>query len=188
MMREIVHRWSGQVMEPVDHLAFIGRDPGHRDNVYIATGDSGQGMTHGTIAGMIIRDQVLGRPNPWEEVYEPTRKSLSAAAVREWIAENANVVRQYIELVPGVHNTADSPDEIARGSGAIIQRGGRKVAVHRTDEGALIERSAFCTHLGCVVHWNSLERSWDCPCHGSRFAPTGEVLNGPAVTPLSQLE
>ena len=187
MMGAVEHRWSGQVMEPVDHLAFIGRDPGGREDVYVVTGDSGQGMTHGTIAGMVIRDQVLGRTNPWEHLYAPTRRSLDAASVKEWITENLDVGKQYLDLVPGVHITAEDPSDIMPGSGAILQRGTMKVAAFRTDDGELIERSAYCPHLGCVVRWNSLEHSWDCPCHGSRFAPDGEVLNGPAAGPLAKV-
>ncbi len=181
-------RWSGQVMEPVDQLAFIGRDPGGRADVFIATGDSGQGMTHGTIAGMILRDLILGRTNPWEALYSPARKSLSSTAVKEWIVENIDVGKQYLDVVPGVHTTVRDAAEIAPGTGAILQRGVSKLAVFRADDGSIVERSAFCTHLGCVVHWNSLEQSWDCPCHGSRFAPTGEVLNGPALAPLPEAE
>ena len=180
--------WSGQVMEPVDQLAFIGRDPGGRADVFIATGDSGQGMTHGTIAGMILRDLILGRTNPWEALYSPARKSLSSTAVKEWIVENIDVGKQYLDVVPGVHTTVRDASEIAPGRGAILQRGVAKIAVFRADDGSLVERSAFCTHLGCVVHWNSVEQSWDCPCHGSRFAPTGEVLNGPALAPLPEAE
>jgi glycine/D-amino acid oxidase-like deaminating enzyme/nitrite reductase/ring-hydroxylating ferredoxin subunit len=187
-MGAVEQRWSGQVMEPVDHLAFIGRDPAGRDDVYIATGDSGQGMTHGTIAGLIIRDQILGRANPWEALYSPARTSLSTASVKEWIVENIDVGRQYLDLVPGIHTTVSDLSEIAPGSGAILQRGTAKVAAFRAEDGTILERSGFCTHLGCVVHWNSLERSWDCPCHGSRFAPTGEVLNGPALAPLPRVD
>lgn len=173
-------------MEPVDHLAFIGRDPGGRRNVYIASGDSGQGMTHATIAGMLIDDLIAGRPNPWEALYEPRRKSLAPAAVKEWAKENLDVGAQYADLIPGVGTDERDTGAIAPGSGAVVQRGVSKVAVYRDDNGSLVERSAFCTHLGCVVQWNSLERSWDCPCHGSRFAPDGTVLNGPAVSPLKE--
>jgi nitrite reductase/ring-hydroxylating ferredoxin subunit len=185
MMGAVEHRWSGQVMEPADRLAFIGRDPGGRDNVYVATGDSGQGMTHSTIAGMVISDLIVGRPNPWEALYEPRRKSFALEPVKEWIAENVDVGAQYRDLIPGVGTDAAGVDAIPPGCGAIVQRGASKVAVYRGDDGALLERSALCTHLGCVVQWNSFERSWDCPCHGSRFAPDGTVLNGPAVTPLA---
>jgi glycine/D-amino acid oxidase-like deaminating enzyme/nitrite reductase/ring-hydroxylating ferredoxin subunit len=184
MFGAVEFRWSGQVMEPVDHIAFIGRDPGGRQNVYVATGDSGQGMTHATIAGMLITELIAERPHPWEHLYDPKRKSLSAEALKHWAEENLDVAVQYVDLIPGAGVGAADAAAIAPGAGAILQRGASKIAVYRQDDGTLVERSAFCTHLGCVVQWNSFERSWDCPCHGSRFAPDGEVLNGPAITPL----
>ena len=176
------YRWSGQVMEPVDGLAFIGRNPGDSDNVYVATGDSGNGMTHGTIAGMLIRDLILGRDNAWATLYDPSRLSLRAGG--EYARENLNVAAQYADHLTG--GEVSSPDEVAPGSGAIMRRGLSKVALFREDTGALHEFSAVCTHLGCVVAFNDKERSWDCPCHGSRFDPTdGHVLNGPAIEGLS---
>jgi glycine/D-amino acid oxidase-like deaminating enzyme/nitrite reductase/ring-hydroxylating ferredoxin subunit len=179
-------RWSGMVMEPVDYLAFIGRD-GSRENVYLATGDSGHGMTHGTIAGVLLTDLVLGRPNPWEPLYEPSRKTLSRDSVREFLSENLDVAAQVAKLAP-LGADVDAADEIAPGQGAILRRGLRKVAAYRDADGTLHELSPACTHLGCPVAWNSSERSWDCPCHGSRFAPTGEVLTGPAISPLPRLD
>ena len=174
-------RWSGQVMEPVDGLAFIGHNPLDEDNVYIATGDSGQGMTHGTIAGLLLTDLIMGRENEWADIYDPSRKTLSAAG--EFAKENLNVAAQYTDLVtPG---EVASLDEIARGAGAIVRRGLSKVAVYRDEEGRLHERSAICAHLGCVVAWNPLEQSWDCPCHGSRYGTDGHVLNGPTIKPLT---
>jgi Rieske Fe-S protein len=169
-------------MEPVDGLGFIGRNPGDASNVLIATGDSGNGMTHGTIAGMLIRDLILGRQNAWETVYDPSRISLRAGG--EYAKENLNVAAQYADHLTGGEVT--SADEVAAGSGAIMRRGLSKVAVHRDDAGALHEFSAVCTHLGCVVSWNDKEKSWDCPCHGSRFdCRDGHVLNGPAIEGLS---
>ncbi len=186
MIEEVAFRWSGQVMEPADAMAFIGRNPLDADNVFIATGDSGQGMTHGTIAGMLISDLILGRQNPWEKLYDPSRVTLSSSAVLEFAKENLNVAAQYTDWLKG--GEVASPEEIPLGMGAVMQRGGAKVAVYRDEAGVVIERSAVCTHLGCIVSWNSGERSWDCPCHGSRFAPTGEVLNGPAITGLRPME
>jgi glycine/D-amino acid oxidase-like deaminating enzyme/nitrite reductase/ring-hydroxylating ferredoxin subunit len=176
-------RWSGQVMEPVDSLALIGRNPLDHDNVYVATGDSGNGMTHGTIAGMLITDLIMGRTNPWASLYDPSRKTLGA--IKDFTSENLNVAAQYVDVVtPGeVSDVA----EIKRGEGAIVRRGVKKIAVHRDESGALIERSAFCTHLGCVVRWNSTEKTWDCPCHGSRFHIDGHVVNGPAITALGEV-
>lgn len=170
-------RWSGQVMETQDGLGFIGRNPMDKPNVYIATGDSGMGMTHGTIAGMLISDLILGRENPWEKLYDPKRIRIMAAG--EWIKENVNTFAQYTEhLTPG-----DVPNEtqIARGEGAVIRRGTQKIAVYCDEQGQTHECSAVCPHLFAVVQWNPTEKTWDCPAHGSRFTPDGQkVINGPA--------
>lgn len=178
------YHWAGQVMETIDGLAFIGRNPGD-ENVYTATGDSGMGMTHGTIAGMLLTDLILGRENPWASLYDPARKTLRAA--KEFAQENLNVAAQYASwLTPG---EVSSVEEIEPGQGAILRRGLKKVAAYRDDKGRLIELSAACPHLGCVVAWNSLDQTWDCPCHGSRFRATGEVVNGPAnrgLQPINQ--
>jgi len=186
-VRSFELRWSGQVLEPVDYMGFIGRDPTH-ENVFLATGDSGQGMTHGTIAGMLISDLVLGRPNPWEKLYDPSRKTLSLDSAKMFLEENLDVAAKLTELLP-TGGDVSSGAEIPAGEGAILQRGTKKIAAYRDDSGTLHQCSAYCTHLGCVVHWNSEEKSWDCPCHGSRFSATGEqVLNGPALAGLTQLD
>jgi glycine/D-amino acid oxidase-like deaminating enzyme/nitrite reductase/ring-hydroxylating ferredoxin subunit len=174
-------RWSGQVLEPVDGLGFIGRDPSGVANVYVATGDSGMGMTHGTIAGILLTDLILGRGNPWETLYDPGRKTLRAAA--EFARVNLNVARQYADWL--LAGDVSSVEEIPRGSGSVVRRGLSKIAVYRDREGMLHQRSAVCTHLGCIVSWNPEESSWDCPCHGSRYDPYGRVLNGPAVQDLA---
>ena len=175
-------QWSGQVMEPVDGLAYIGRNPGDKGHIFVATGDSGQGMTHGTIAGMLITDLILGRANEWERLYDPSRKSLRSAA--EYLRENLNVAKQYVDYVTA--GEARSEAEIAAGHGAVIRKGLKKLAVYRDQAGELHRLPAVCPHLGCIVHWNSLEGTWDCPCHGSRFSTDGSVLNGPAAGGLGQ--
>ncbi len=161
-------------------MAFIGRNPGDK-NVYIATGDSGHGMTHGTIAGILITDLIQGRHNDWAQLYDPSRKTLKAAG--EFTRENLNVARQYIELLtPGdVKNT----DLIPLGHGAVMRRGLKKIAVYKNEAGDIYEFSAVCPHLGCIVDWNNTEKTWDCPCHGSRFQATGKVINGPANSDLT---
>jgi nitrite reductase/ring-hydroxylating ferredoxin subunit len=187
MAAEFPLRWSGQVLEPVDYMGFIGRDPAH-ENVYIATGDSGQGMTHGTIAGILISTLIEGRPSEWEKLYDPSRKTLSFDSAKMFLEENLDVGAQYTDLLPTGGDVKDG-GEVQPGEGAILQRGLRKIAAYRDPEGVLHERSAYCTHLGCVVKWNSEEKSWDCPCHGSRFSATGDtVLNGPALTGLHPVE
>jgi glycine/D-amino acid oxidase-like deaminating enzyme/nitrite reductase/ring-hydroxylating ferredoxin subunit len=181
---EVQFRWSGQVMEPIDGLAFIGRNPMDKDNIFIATGDSGMGMTHGTIAGILLTDLIVGRSNPWETLYDPSRKTPRAA--KEFIKETTNMASQYSDwLTPG---DVSSPDEIARGTGAVLRRGLKKVAIYCDEQGKLHERSAICTHLGCIVRWNSSEHTWDCPCHGSRFDKDGQVLNGPAIRSLGEVD
>jgi glycine/D-amino acid oxidase-like deaminating enzyme/nitrite reductase/ring-hydroxylating ferredoxin subunit len=184
MVEEIEFRWSGQVMEPVDSLAFIGRNPDDDDNVFIATGDSGMGMTHGTIAGRLLTDLIMERENPWTELYDPSRKT--AKALTDFLEENVNVAAQYADLVsPG---EVESIDNIAKGEGAIIRRGLSKAAVYRDQNGVVHATSAVCRHLGCIVAWNSAEKTWDCPCHGSRYDRFGEVINGPANKPLKTTE
>jgi glycine/D-amino acid oxidase-like deaminating enzyme/nitrite reductase/ring-hydroxylating ferredoxin subunit len=184
MMEAVKFRWSGQVMETIDGLAFIGPNPLDKPNVFIATGDSGMGMTHGTIAGMLLTDLVLGRENPWTSLYDPSRKTLRAMG--EFAKENLNVAKQYGDWLTG--GDVGSPEDIEPGTGAIIRRGLSKVAVYRDDRGTLHECSATCTHLGCIVDWNDAEKTWDCPCHGSRFDRFGTVLNGPANRDLARIK
>ena len=180
---EIEYTWGGQCMETMDGLAFIGRNPLDKENVYIVTGDSGMGITHGTIAGMLLSDLILERANPWAELYDPSRKTVAAAG--PFVKENLNVAKQYLDWVsPG---EVSSVDEIEPGQGAVVRRGMTKIAACRDDRGKLIEVSAVCPHLGCIVHWNDAERSWDCPCHGSRFKADGEVFNGPANVNLTPM-
>jgi Rieske Fe-S protein len=175
-------QWSGQVMETVDGLAFIGRNPLDSPNVYIATGDSGMGMTHGTIAGMLLTDLILERDNKWAALYDPGRITLRAA--KEFTQENVNVAAQYVEwITPG---KVGSAEEVIPGSGAVIRRGLTKLAVYRDEQGRLHERSAVCPHLKCIVNWNAAEQTWDCPCHGSRFSKFGAVIHGPAITDLDE--
>lgn len=185
MIEGIERRWSGQVLESVDGLAFIGRSPGDPGNVYIATGDSGMGMTHGTIAGLLITDSIMGRECPWVPLYDPSRGTFGASL--EYAKENVNVAAQYVgDYLTG--GDVDAPIEIARGHGAIIRRGLSKLAVYRDEQGTVYERSAVCPHLGCIVSWNSGEQTWDCPCHGSSFDRFGRVISGPANSDLASVE
>ena len=167
-------------METIDGLAFIGRNPLDEENVYIVTGDSGMGMTHGTIAGMLLTDLICGRENPWAELYDPARKTLRAAG--NFAKEATNMAAQYTDWVtPGeVARSTTSP----RGAARCYDAGLSKVAVYRDERGKPHELSAVCPHLGGIVHWNAAENTWDCPCHGSRFNPLGKVINGPSNADL----
>ncbi len=180
----VAFRWSGQVMEPIDGLAFIGHNPWDESNIYIATGDAGQGMTHGTIAGKLISDLIWGRENPWEKVYKPSRKTLGAAW--RFTQENTNVIIQYTDWFRGKH-PASTVEEIPQASGGVIEHCLKKTAVYRDSKGNLTYLSAVCPHLGGIVTWNAREKTWDCPCHGSRFDAYGKVMNGPAIGDLAIL-
>jgi len=178
MVKDFEYEWSGQVMEPTDGLAYAGRNPLDSDNVFIITGDSGHGMTHGTLGPMIITDLIQGRNNPWAKLYDPGRITLKRESAQEYIKENVNVALEYTELFTG--GDVSSAEEIPLGEGAVLRRGLLKVAAYKDEKGVVHECSAICPHLHCVVHWNGLEKSWDCPCHGSRFTALGELLSGPA--------
>jgi glycine/D-amino acid oxidase-like deaminating enzyme/nitrite reductase/ring-hydroxylating ferredoxin subunit len=182
---EITDHWSGQVMEPVDGVAYIGRNPGDK-NVYVVTGDSGNGITHGILAGLLIADLIAGRENPWVKLYDPSRITLRPKVVADYVAENANVAAQFRDYV----TAGDEPtaDKIKPGEGAVLRDGATKIALFRDEQGALHAFSAVCPHLKCVVRWDGCEKTWDCPCHGSRFDALGRVLNGPAISDLEPVE
>jgi glycine/D-amino acid oxidase-like deaminating enzyme/nitrite reductase/ring-hydroxylating ferredoxin subunit len=182
MAGPVEYRWSGEVMEPADGLAYLGRNPTGERNIYIITGDSGNGMTHCTAGAILITDLIMGRDNPWAAIYDPARKAIHG--IPDFLREQANTLSQYREWVTG--SDVGSEKEIPTGQGAIVRQGTKKLAVYRDDAGALHALSAACTHLGCIVSWNSAEKSWDCPCHASRFDVNGEVLHGPAMAPLQQ--
>jgi glycine/D-amino acid oxidase-like deaminating enzyme/nitrite reductase/ring-hydroxylating ferredoxin subunit len=181
---DVAFHWSGQVMEPVDSLGYIGRNPADDENVYIVTGDSGNGMTHGTIAAMIIPELIRRGDHAWAKLYDPSRITMRTAP--DFAKENLNVARQYVDYFTG--GEAASTDDLKPGEGAVIRRGLKKIAVYRDDAGALHEMTAVCPHLKCIVHWNRTETTWDCPCHGSRFDALGKVLNGPSVADLARVE
>jgi glycine/D-amino acid oxidase-like deaminating enzyme/nitrite reductase/ring-hydroxylating ferredoxin subunit len=179
--QDVTHRWSGQVLETIDYAGFIGQNPGS-DKIYVHTGDSGQGMTHGVAGAMINSALILGRAARWADVYDPSRKT--PAGIGNFLKENMTAVKNFAEyLAPG--ELADVSD-LRAGQGAIVRQGMSKIAAYRDPSGKLYARSAACTHVGCHLHWNSFETCWDCPCHGSHFAIDGTPLNAPAIGPLAE--
>jgi glycine/D-amino acid oxidase-like deaminating enzyme/nitrite reductase/ring-hydroxylating ferredoxin subunit len=182
--KELAYKWSGQVLEPVDALAYLGHNPVDRNNVYIITGDSGHGMTHCTIGGLLVTDQILEKTNIWGGLYDPSRVNIKA--VKEYVKENLNVAAQYGEWFR--NQNEQLLRELSPGHGLVINKGIHKIAVYRELEGELTFRSAKCPHLGGVVRWNNVEGSWDCPCHGSRFNCKGKVIEGPAIDDLPEIE
>ncbi len=179
---EIDFRWSGQVIDTTDGLPYIGPN---EERQFIATGFAGNGMTFGTISGLMARDWVTGAKNPWQELFAPGRKKLKGSAWT-YLLENKDYP---LHLIKGYFARAEgsSVRALKPGEGKILKLESGKVAAYRTPEGKVIKRSAVCPHMGCIVRWNTAETTWDCPCHGSRFQPTGEVIGGPAESPLAPL-
>jgi glycine/D-amino acid oxidase-like deaminating enzyme/nitrite reductase/ring-hydroxylating ferredoxin subunit len=177
------HRWSGQVLDTVDYAGFIGRDPGGK-NIYVAMGDSGQGLTHGAAGAMLNAGLILKGQHPWEKLYAPGRVPLKAS--KNFISENTTALKSFAEYVAA--GEIGSADELKAGQGAIVRRGLKKIAAYRDEKGALHLNSASCTHVGCHLHWNSFETCWDCPCHGSMFNVNGQPINAPAIGPLARIE
>jgi glycine/D-amino acid oxidase-like deaminating enzyme/nitrite reductase/ring-hydroxylating ferredoxin subunit len=176
---EVTHRWSGQVIETNDGLPFIGETS---DKQFAATGYSGNGMTFGTLAGMMARDAALGLKNPWKDLFDVGRTKIKGGAW-DYIKENVDypyyMIRDQFAGPEG-----KSLRVLKRGEGKILSLDGKQVAAWRDEFGHVTLLSPTCTHMGCSVGWNAAERTWDCPCHGSRFTPTGAVLAGPAESPL----
>lgn len=177
-------RWTGQVIETADGLPFVGETAPHQ---YVATGFAGNGLTFGTLGALMMHDAVMGVANPWKDLFDPHRKELDAKVLAHVITENADYPFYFVadRLRRDRKSTVGS---IRQGEGKVLTIGGKAVACHRTDEGTLIKVSAVCTHLGCLVRWNTGERTWDCPCHGSRFTPEGLVLGGPAEAALERMD
>lgn len=180
---EVAYRWSGQVVETNDGLPYIGETA---ERQFAATGFSGNGMTFGTLAAIMACDNLEGRKNPWAELFDPHRKRLLGGAW-DYIRENFDYPYYMVkDRVAGSEGTTTRG--LRRGSGKILTLKGRRVAAYRNAREEVVALSPFCTHLGCLVGWNEAESTWDCPCHGSRFKPTGEVLAGPAETPLEKVD
>jgi nitrite reductase/ring-hydroxylating ferredoxin subunit len=181
---EMLQRWSGQIMEPVDGLPYIGRREGG-SRVLLGTGYAGNGLTFGTAAAQVLADIVRGLANPYAELFAPNRMM----AARQWAryaAQNLPAAWTLVgDLLP--HPRAASLDDLRAGDGRVVTFNGAKVAAARALDGTLHLLSPSCTHMGCDVAWNRVEQTWDCPCHGSRYGLDGQVLHGPAVLPLESL-
>lgn len=179
---ELTHRWSGQVIESPDGLPYIGQTAEHQ---YVATGFCGNGITLGTVGAMVAADGILGRANPWAELFAVDRRKILAGAW-DYLKENKDYPYYLLrDRLTGAD--ARGLRSVKRGEGKIIELEGQKVAAYCDERGATTVCSATCTHLGCVVAWNAAERTWDCPCHGSRFTTDGQVIAGPAESPLKEL-
>lgn len=175
-------RWSAQHYKPADGLPYIGESADN--NIFLATGFSTDGLTYGVLSAMIFDDLLSGKENKWAKTYKAKRFSPMKSA-KNFVKENLNVMGEYFKDLPGT-SKADSFEEVKPGEGKVVEKDKEKWAVYKDDKGEIHVVSAVCTHMECIVDWNDAERSWDCPCHGSRFTPTGEVIEGPALSPLDK--
>jgi Rieske Fe-S protein len=177
---QVDHHWSGQVIETNDGLPFIGEsDPGQ----FVCTGFSGNGMTFGSLSAMMATDWVSQKKNPWAELFDPSRKKLKGGTW-DYLKENADYP-YYLIKTRFAAAQGESLGNVGKNEGKILKLNGKKMAVFRDADGKVTQRSAVCTHMGCIVRWNAAEKTWDCPCHGSRFKTDGAVISGPAETPLA---
>ncbi len=183
-LKEVAFRWGGQHYRPADLLPYIGRES-KSSNVFVATGFSTDGLVYGTLAGMIIADEIAGEANEWAELYNAHRFTPVKSA-KQFLKENINVAGEFLKDLPGVRDTSEFND-IQPGTGAIVEKDQSKIAAYRDEAGKLILVSAVCPHMKCIVNWNNAEETWDCPCHGTRFKPDGTVLEGPAYHPLHKI-
>ena len=184
-VNDLPYRWSAQDLETLDYVPYIGPYSSMKDHIYVATGFAKWGMSNGAVAALILSDLVRGKENPYFDLFTPTRSETNVQTAGKFIKENANVAK---ELIKGKLTDKDiSPDELKPDEGSIVTFNGKRAGAYRDLEGKICVVDTTCTHLGCEVKWNDGERSWDCPCHGSRFAADGKVIEGPAVKPLERL-
>lgn len=181
-VESVDYHWSAQHYKPADGLPYIGETT--EGNIYVATGFSTDGLTYGVLSAMIIDDLINDRENRWAKMYKATRFTPLKSA-KEFVKENLDVAAEFLNLLPGQAD-AEEFREVKPGEGKIVEADKTKLAVYRDDNGQVHCVSAVCTHLGCIVDWNDAEKSWDCPCHGSRFEVDGKVIEGPAISPLDK--
>ena len=184
-VESIPYRWSSQFYDPIDGLPFIGRTFSS-EHVLVGTGYSGTGLVLSTVAGMLLSDEALGRENAWADLYRTTRVKPLAGGPK-FVATNLDVAKRFVADRVSVPEISDL-SELSLGEGRVVEWRGEKVAIYRPESGEIQAVSPVCTHMGCLVHWNSAERSWDCPCHGGRYRTNGEVLEGPPVKGLAPVE
>ncbi|HKG02003.1 MAG TPA: FAD-dependent oxidoreductase [Conexibacter sp.] len=183
-VRAVEHRWSAQDPSTPDRLPYVGRLTPRSDEVLMATGFAKWGLTNGTAAALLLADLCLGRKAMWADLFDPNRLTVRQSLPKV-AKENAQVAVRFVG--DRLRHAERRPIEQLRpGEAAIVERDGKQVAAARDGDGTLHAVSARCTHLGCLVSWNDAERSWDCPCHGSRFDVDGTVLEGPAVHRLER--
>lgn len=185
-VEEIVHQWSSQYFEPADGLPYIGHLPGHPDNIYVATGYGGNGMTYSSVAALTLKEMLLGEEAHYADLFNPNRIK-PVAGFTNFIKHNADVVKNFVgKWFSG--EEIQQAGELAKGEAKIVTWNKEKIALYKDEDGQLHAVSPECTHLKCGVQWNTAEKSWDCPCHGARYSCDGKVLTGPSDRDLEQIE
>ena len=185
-IKEFTYRWSSQYFEPADGLAYIGKLPGHSDNILVATGYGGNGMTYSHIAALTLSDLILKGESEYASLYNPGRIKI-AAGFTNFVKENVDVIEEFIGKRLGKEKLEELAD-LAPGEAKVVKYEGSSIALYKDDHGVLHAINPVCTHAKCIVGWNSAEKSWDCPCHGARYTPEGEVLTGPASKGLESIK
>lgn len=180
-VEKYLYRWSTQDYITVDGVPYVGNLTSSSENIYVATGYGEWGMTNGTAAGNILRDLIVKKESPYEEVYNPSRH-ISTAGIKNFVKENFDVAK---ELIKGKLEVGQYNIDLKNDEGKIVEIDGERYGAYRDKNGELHIVDITCTHVGCELKWNSAEKSWDCPCHGSRFTFEGDIIEGPAVTRLN---
>jgi Rieske Fe-S protein len=183
-VKDIKYKWSTQDNFTPDGIPYIGKLTPNSENIYVATGFNGWGMTGGTLSAMVLKDYVQGLKNPLMEIVNPFRGQLFKSGGK-LIKQNLHIGKMFLKDKLGKAEV-ESIDDIPEGEGRIVKIKGEKIAVYKDEKGKLIKLSAKCPHMGCTVNWNSAEKSWDCPCHGSRFDKEGKAIHGPALARLEK--
>ncbi|MGD6873172.1 FAD-dependent oxidoreductase [Sutcliffiella horikoshii] len=183
-IKEILYRWSAQDLYTLDKVPYIGRITSGHPNIFIATGYRKWGMTNGTAAALLLQDLILGRKNAYEDLFSPSR-FVADPSLKKFISSNMNVAGHLIE--GKLDRPSKKPEDLGLDEGGVVMINGRRAGAYKNDKGEVYCVDTTCTHLGCEVEWNHGDRSWDCPCHGSRFSIHGDVLEGPADKPLEKL-
>ena len=184
-VESVDYRWSAQYYVSADGLPFIGKMPGGGDHTFVATGFSGNGMILGTIAGLVLCDAILGKTDQYQSLFSPSRIK-PVAGFKDFVAENADVGYHFIADRFSIDDM-ESFAELAPDSGEVVEYKGEKIAVYKDPQGQITALSPTCTHAGCIVKFNPVEKSWDCPCHGGRYDLKGQVITGPPVINLKQI-
>jgi Rieske Fe-S protein len=185
-IKEVAYKWSSQYFEPTDGLAYIGVLPGTSENIYVATGYGGNGMTYSHIAAITLTEALTGKDSDFKEVFDPNRVKM-VAGFSSFVKENADVVAKFFGMRFGRDKLKELAD-LAPGEAKVVKYEGASIALYRDDKGNLHAVNPVCTHAKCIVAWNGAEKTWDCPCHGARYNADGKVLTGPARKDLEMVE